>query len=96
MITSFDIRNFRCFDALKQTGFKRFNFIVGDSGTGKTALLEALFLTGGSNAEIYLRVRRFRGFGEAGIELLSGTKSAYESLFRDLFFRFEHKSGAMI
>ena len=97
MITSFDIRNFRCFDALKQNGFKRFNFIVGDSGTGKTALLEALFLAGGANAEIYLRVRRLRGFGESGgIELLTATKAAYESLFRDLFFRFDQKAGAAI
>ena len=95
VITSIDIRRFRCFKELKQLGLRRFNFIVGDSGTGKTALLEALFLAGGANAEIYLRVRRFRGFGEGGVEI-TGTRAGYESLFRDLFYRFDSKQGTLI
>jgi ABC-type transporter Mla maintaining outer membrane lipid asymmetry ATPase subunit MlaF len=94
MITSFEITNFRCFQHVKQGGLKRFNFIVGGSGSGKTALLEALFLTGGSNPEIYFRTRRWRGFSE-GISI-PGTRESYESLFRDLFYNFDQESGARI
>lgn len=94
MITSFEITNFRCFQHVKQDGLKRFNFVVGGSGSGKTALLEALFLAGGSNPEIYFRLRRWRGFSE-GIAM-PGTRDLYESLFRDLFYNFDQQSPARI
>ena len=94
MITSFEITNFRCFQHIKQDGLRRFNLIVGASGSGKTALLEALFLAGGANPEIYFRLRRWRGFSEA--IALTATRDAYESLFRDLFYNFEQETGARI
>ncbi|PWU05591.1 MAG: hypothetical protein C5B51_14095 [Terriglobia bacterium] len=94
MINSIDIKNFRCFKEQKITGLKRFNFIVGESGSGKTALLESIFLAGGANPEIYFRVRRWRGFSEA--LQMEGTKYAYESVFRDLFYNFRQETGAYI
>jgi predicted ATPase len=94
MITDFEIKNFRCFQHTKQTGIRRFNFIVGGSGSGKTALLEALFLAGGSNPEIYFRLRRWRGFGE-NISL-TGTRDSYEALFRDIFYDFHQELAARI
>jgi AAA15 family ATPase/GTPase len=95
MISSCEIRNFRCFKLLRQTGLKRFTFLVGASGTGKTAFLEAIFLSGGSNPEIYFRVRRWRGLGEVAFEL-SGSRQSYEELFRDMFFDFKQDKDIMI
>lgn len=92
MINSCEIRNFRCFKKVKVTGMKRFTLLVGGSGSGKTAFLEALFLAGGSNPEIYFRIRRWRGFAEKGFEL-SGTRKSFETLFRDMFYEFDHAAG---
>jgi len=94
MITSFEIKNFRCFEHIKQDGLRRFNLLVGKSGSGKTALLEALFLAGGANPEIYFRLRRWRGFGE-GVAL-SATRDTYEAFFQDLFYNFHQEMGASI
>jgi AAA domain, putative AbiEii toxin, Type IV TA system len=93
MIESFELRNFRCFEDLKSTPLKRFNIIVGESASGKTALMEGLFLMGGANPEIYLRLRGWRGLGTA---LSINTKDAYESLFRDLFYNFQQSEGAWL
>lgn len=59
---------------------------------GKQAFLEALFLTGGSNAEIYFRIRRWRGLGQIGLQL-TGTRDSFEALFRDMFHNFEQSLG---
>jgi AAA domain, putative AbiEii toxin, Type IV TA system/AAA domain len=93
MIESFEMRNFRCFENLEKTPLKRFNIIVGESGSGKTALMEGLFLVGGANPEIYLRLRSWRGLGHV---VNIQTKDAYESLFRDLFYRFQQANGAWL
>lgn len=94
MINSFEITNFRCFRHLPPVALKRFNVIVGDSGSGKTSLIEALFLTAGSSPEIYLRLRTWRGFGNS--ISLTGSKESYEGIFRDLFFNFRQELGAKI
>lgn len=94
MINSLTIKNFRCFKELKIGGLKRFNILVGESGSGKTAFLEAIFLLGGGSPEVYLRLRQWRGYGQA--IKLTGTKSSYESLFADIFFSFDQTSEARI
>jgi len=94
MINQIEIRNFRCFKHLKLQSLKRFNFIVGESGTGKTALLEAMFLAGAGNPEVWFRLRRWRGLGEGPISL--GVRETYEALFRDIFYGFDQKTGANI
>ncbi len=48
MIRSIDIKNFRCYEHLHVNGCKRVNVIVGDNGSGKTALLEAMFMALGT------------------------------------------------
>ena len=45
MIEDIEITNFRCFDRLKVSGCKRLNLISGKNNVGKTALLEAIFLS---------------------------------------------------
>lgn len=61
MIRSIDVRNFRCYRHLSISNCKRLNVIVGDNGTGKTALLESIFLPLASSSDIGLRLRQQRG-----------------------------------
>jgi AAA15 family ATPase/GTPase len=44
MATSIDIRNFRCFDHVAANDCRRINILVGENGSGKTALLESIIL----------------------------------------------------
>jgi ABC-type lipoprotein export system ATPase subunit len=94
MLDKIKITNFRCYKQLELGPFRRFNVMVGPSGSGKTTLLEAIFLAGGGSAEIYLRLRRWRGL--AGPITISGSRAAYESLFRELFYGFSADQGARI
>src|SRR3954447_22594432 len=63
MIHSIEISNFRCFRHLYTEKCPRFNIIVGDNGTGKTNLLEAIFFALGSSPEMAIRYRGQRGLG---------------------------------
>ncbi len=45
MIHSVNITNFKCFRELSLSGFGRLNVIVGDNASGKTAFLEAIYLS---------------------------------------------------
>lgn len=47
LLTDFEIENFRCFDTFKMHNIKRINLIGGMNNAGKTALLEALYLSDG-------------------------------------------------
>ena len=58
MIKEIDIRNYKCFEHLKIQDCRRVNVIVGDNGSGKTALLEAMFMALGSTSEMVLRFRQ--------------------------------------
>jgi AAA domain, putative AbiEii toxin, Type IV TA system len=93
MLSSIKIQNFRCFKNLEQGGLKRFNFVVGDGGSGKTALLESIFLAAGGSPEIYFRIRSWRGFGDF---TLQNSRESFESLFRDLFFDLDQTTGIVI
>ena len=84
MISRIEIKSFRCFNTLALTGLRRVNLLVGDSGSGKTALLETLFLTSCGNPEAYFRLRKWRGFGDANTPITL-TREAFESLFLYLF-----------
>ena len=74
MINSLTVRNFRCFEHLSVERCKRVNVIVGDNGSGKTALLEAIFLALGVTTDVPLRYRQQRG--QEG--LFSGSAHAIE------------------
>ncbi|PSB58574.1 AAA family ATPase [Chamaesiphon polymorphus] len=56
MIKDIEITNFRCFDRLKVSGFKRVNLISGKNNVGKTALLEAIFLNSTPTKDTLLSV----------------------------------------
>lgn len=89
MITDVEIENYRCFEKVALKGCKRVNVIVGDNGSGKTALLEAIFMSAAPNPEIALRMRQWRGFDQVP---LSGTQFSIEDgVFGELFHAFQKK-----
>lgn len=94
MISSVQIRNYRSFSSAKIEGCKRINLVVGDNGSGKTALLEAIFLAAGPSPEIALRTRVWRGI-EANQYL--GTHSQIDhAIWADLFHGFDTKQTAFV
>lgn len=83
MIHSVEIQNFRCFENLMVTQCGRINVAVGDNGSGKTALLEAIFLALGATTDLPLCYRQQRGLEG----LFSGSTHAIEeAIFGDLFY----------
>lgn len=88
MIHSFAIKNFRCFASVKASDLGRINLVVGDNRSGKTALLEALFLVCGNSPENHLKIRGWRGLG-GDIVRLSSSEFSSGALWRDLFFGFQ-------
>jgi hypothetical protein len=86
MIESLEIKNFRCFESVRLDDLRRINVIVGKNASGKTALLEAIFLGGGGNPEVAMRLHSWRLLSET-IPLTDPT--GFESLWRDLFYGFD-------
>jgi hypothetical protein len=86
MISSLTVENFRCFQRVKLTDLRRVNLLVGDSGSGKTALLEAIFLNLGVSPELVLRIRAWRGQDQVQI---STDQRGYSSIWNDLFHKFD-------
>ncbi|MGM3305445.1 AAA family ATPase [Anabaena sp. WFMT] len=60
MIKNIEIKNFRCFDNLKVSGFEKINLISGKNNVGKTALLEALFLNSTPRPDTIFLLRQVR------------------------------------
>jgi ABC-type lipoprotein export system ATPase subunit len=83
MINEIDIRNYKCFEHLHISNCRRVNVIVGDNGTGKTALLEAIFLALGSTSELLVRFRQFRGLEGS---FRGSARKIEEALWRDYFY----------
>jgi hypothetical protein len=94
MIESLEISNFRGFSNLILKNLSRVNIIVGDNGSGKTALLESLFLAGGLGPEIYLRTRAWRGAGEK--MLVSLERDQYEALWKEIFYGLDQNQAVII
>lgn len=93
MIRSISIRNFRCFQQMEIEHCNRFNIIVGDSGSGKTALLEAIFLAMGTSPELASRYRQHRGLPA---QFQGSVKYIQEALWEDVFFRGDLSSPVQI
>lgn len=89
MITSIELENFRCFRHLSLKNLGRVNIIVGPNSSGKTALMEAIFLAASSNPELAIRLKGFRGLATPN---LTYSKAYYESLWKDLFYEFNQDS----
>jgi hypothetical protein len=94
MIESVEIKNFRCFRELRLGGLRRINLLVGGNATGKTALLESLFLVASGSPKIILRMRHFRLLGRE-VEVRRDRQS-YESLWKDLLHSFDQKQTISI
>jgi hypothetical protein len=86
MVEQIDIHNFRCFDKVNLKDLKTVNLIVGRNGSGKTALLEALFFTLGSPG-LAFKLRRWRGMGTQ-LHYTEYVESRL-ALWRDLFHKFD-------
>ncbi len=82
MYKSININNFRCFENFEINDLEQINLIVGSNNSGKTALLEAIFLhCGQRNPELALRVNAFRGIESIKVELTPWTSTPWDSLF---------------
>jgi RecF/RecN/SMC N terminal domain len=93
MINSIIIHNFRCFKDTRIDNCRRLNVIVGDNGSGKTALLEAIFLTLSGSMEVSLRFRQQRGLDGA----FSGTLRAIEqAIWRDYFYNLDWNNSISV
>ncbi len=93
MIRSLEIERFRCFNSVKLDDVRKFNVITGPNGSGKTALLEALFVAGGNTAEIYLRANIWRGKEEFPIPQIG---SQMGNLLEDYFYQFDVTKGLRV
>lgn len=62
MFKSIEIDNFRLFKRLSLKRLKRVNLVTGRNASGKTSLLEAIFLNAGAgNPELIFAINSFRG-----------------------------------
>lgn len=88
MIKSIEIRNFRCFKHLKINDVSRLNVIVGDNGSGKTALLESVFFPLGATTRFALRFRQQRGLDSSFAGSARRVEGAlWGELFHNLSYR---------
>jgi len=75
------ISNFRSFKSVNIKRFGDVNIIAGGNGTGKSTLLEAVFLNaGGNNALLSLTLNNLRGDDEVHVN----NDSVFHALFNDL------------
>lgn len=92
MIDSIKIRNFRSFESLSISGCKRLNVILGRNASGKTALLEALFMALGNSPELAQRMRLWRSMPS----FLANNSAADRELWSDLFHNFDLSKHILI
>ena len=92
MIDSFEVNRYRCFSSFAASNLSRINVIVGGSGTGKTALLEALWMCGGGNPQHYFNLLAWRGVLSQGEFQLD--RESHDHFFREIFYRFDISKGA--
>ena len=93
MIRSLEINNFRGFKNVKLDDLRRFTLVTGANASGKTALLEALFISGGNDFDIYLRTNAWRGKDVVPIAM---SINELIPLIEDFFFQFDVENGIHI
>lgn len=86
MIESFDIENFRCFEQASLKDLRTINIIVGDNGSGKTALLEALAMAGSAHPYVATRIRMSRN--RPVPDQMAWNRKSFEEFWQDLFYNF--------
>ncbi len=86
LIEKMTLKNFRGFADLTLVGMRRINFILGPNGSGKTALMEGVFLAASNGPQNALSLRDFRGLPPLTAPL---NIAAFSALWEDLFYRFQ-------
>ena len=87
MLKSLQIRNFRGFNALEIDQLSSINLIAGKNNSGKTSLLEAIFLlSGGGNTQMAINTNVIRG-----IEPNSDSVQVRDPFWKQLFFNLDIK-----
>lgn len=79
MLFDLRIENFRCFHETEIAGFKNINLISGKNNSGKTALLEAIYLLKSPTPEALLNLRKIRK--ESELILKEMPANAWDELF---------------
>jgi hypothetical protein len=91
MIENIKIQNFRCFSELEIKDLKRFNIIVGENASGKSAFLESLYLQNVKKSADLLQIREWRQRG-----YLDKASRESPSAWEDLFHNFNSGSPIYI
>src|SRR3970040_2246227 len=82
MYESVAIRNFKLFRHLRVEGFQRINLVTGRNNSGKSALLEALFVhSGAANIHLPFAIEAFRG--------VTQFRGSPDAALADLFHSFD-------
>ena len=79
MLEELKIRNYRIFKELKIDQLRRINLIAGSNNSGKTSLLEAIFLLAGGRAELWLNGNVVR------VDLKPGSQSVGGQFWKHFF-----------
>lgn len=96
LLQSIEIKNFRGFDSFKTENFSQINLLIGKNNSGKSSLLEAIFLLiGMSNPILPSNVNRLRGLNIRTADefkflfhkLKLNNKPEFECSFTDLSVR---------
>jgi hypothetical protein len=93
MIKTLEIQNFRCYEQVFLENLARINVVVGENASGKTALLEALYMSLG-NPALVLKLRNWRGLS-VPFQITESAES-HSVLWRDLFFQFDLSKEVVI
>lgn len=84
MITDVQIEGYKGFKHSSLHDCRRLNVIVGPNGTGKTSILEAIFLAAAQNADAVVRMRQWRG---RDAQFQGNAAHIYSGIFEGFFWR---------
>ena len=96
MFDSIKLENFRGYKRAEAKGLGRINIVVGDNGSGKTALLEALTLAAGNDVKQQVRFGTLRGTYDSNVVTLNTEEVRSGDLWRDWFYQFRRESRILI
>lgn len=87
VLKSLEVRNFRCFERLSLDDLRRINIIVGENASGKTALLEALWVLCSSEPRFFYRPNKWRGAMPMGDIQIHPAVNAFSDVWSNFFYR---------
>jgi AAA15 family ATPase/GTPase len=95
MIEQVNINNFRGFHRLEVVDLKRVNLLVGQNSSGKSAFLEAVFLSSSSaSATTFFQLKGIRRMGGQVVNPVDA--HGYRGIWEDLFFDFNQEKKVSI